>query len=90
MYAKVTQESAELIYRHVEQLTQHLAEIIQQDQQLRFPNPNKVAAGILHATARFHHPAHAYEWHRETIDEEFEQVWLLIEQGVFHLNSGRK
>lgn len=90
MYAKVTQESAELIYRHVEQLTQHLAEIIQQDQQLRFPNPNKVAAGILHATARFHHPAHAYEWDRETIDEEFEQVWLLIEQGVFHLNTGRK
>jgi len=90
MYAKVTQESAELIYQHVEQLTQHLSEIIQRDQQLRFPRPEKVAAGILHATARFHHPAHAYEWHSETIHEEFEQVWLLIEQGVFHLNTGRK
>ncbi|MFS0871567.1 TetR family transcriptional regulator [Paenibacillus xylanilyticus] len=89
MYARVTQESADIIYRHVEQLTQHLTEIIQQDRHLNIKSPGKVAAAILHATARFHHPAHAYEWHSQTIDEEFEQVWLLVVLGMLHLNIGR-
>lgn len=87
MYARVTQESAEIIDKHVQHLIRHLREIIQQDNQFKFSNPDVVAKAILQATARFHHPAHAYEWLSPTIDAEFAQVWLLLEKGLLHLDQ---
>ncbi|KOY12648.1 TetR/AcrR family transcriptional regulator [Paenibacillus xylanivorans] len=90
MYARVTQESAEIIDKHVQHLIRHLREIIQQDNQFKFSNPDVVATAILQATARFHHPAHAYEWLSPTIDAEFAQVWLLLEKGLLHLDQERE
>ncbi|HBU85574.1 MULTISPECIES: TetR/AcrR family transcriptional regulator [Paenibacillus] len=90
MYARVTQESAEIIDKHVQHLIRHLREIIQQDNQFKFSNPDVVAKAILQATARFHHPAHAYEWLSPTIDAEFAQVWLLLEKGLLHLDQERE
>ncbi|QOS80153.1 TetR/AcrR family transcriptional regulator [Paenibacillus sp. JNUCC31] len=90
MYARVTQESADIIYKHVQHLVSHLSEIIRQERQFNFDHPDQVATAILQATARFHHPAHAYEWQSDNIDAEFAQVWLLIEKGLLHLNEERK
>ncbi|MGC5773576.1 TetR/AcrR family transcriptional regulator [Paenibacillus pabuli] len=90
MYARVTQESADIINKHVQHLVSHLSEIIQQQQQFNFDHPDQVATAILQATARFHHPAHAYEWKSPNIDAEFAQVWLLIEKGLLHLDEERK
>ncbi|MEC0108253.1 TetR/AcrR family transcriptional regulator [Paenibacillus taichungensis] len=90
MYARVTQESGDIIAKHVQQLVRHLSEIIQQENHFQFNNPDVVATAILQATARFHHPAHAYEWQSPTIDVEFAQVWLLIEKGLLHLEQERE
>lgn len=87
MYARVTQESADLIRKHVEHLIHHLSEIIRQNHQFKFSDPKVTATAILHATARFHHPAHAYEWHSDAIDDEFAQVWLLVEHGLSNMNE---
>jgi AcrR family transcriptional regulator len=90
MYARVTQESAEIIDKHVQHLIRHLSEIIQQENQFKFSNRDVVATAILQATARFHHPAHAYEWLSPTIDAEFAQVWLLLEKGLLYLDQERE
>ncbi|QLG39446.1 MULTISPECIES: TetR/AcrR family transcriptional regulator [unclassified Paenibacillus] len=90
MYARVTQESADIINKHVQHLVRHLSEIIQQENPFQFNNPDVLAAAILQATARFHHPAHVYEWQSPAIDAEFEQVWLLIEKGLLHLEQERE
>ncbi|OMF13486.1 TetR family transcriptional regulator [Paenibacillus amylolyticus] len=87
MYARVTQESADLIRKHVEHLILHLSEIIRQNHQFKFSDPKVTATAILHATARFHHPAHAYEWRSDAIDDEFAQVWLLVEHGLSNMNE---
>jgi AcrR family transcriptional regulator len=90
MYARVTQESAEIIDKHVQHLIRHLSEIIQQENRFKFSNRDVVATAILQATARFHHPAHAYEWLSPTIDAEFAQVWLLLEKGLLYLDQERE
>jgi AcrR family transcriptional regulator len=90
MYARVTQESAEIIDKHVQHLIRHLSEIIQQENQFKFSNRDVIATAILQATARFHHPAHAYEWLSPTIDAEFAQVWLLLEKGLLYLDQERE
>lgn len=40
------------------------------------------ANGVLNATIKFHHPRHASEWSKPTIDVEFENVWFLILNGL--------
>jgi AcrR family transcriptional regulator len=44
--------------------------------------PQATGRAVLHATARFHHPAHAAEWADPAIDADLEAVWGLILRGL--------
>jgi hypothetical protein len=37
---------------------------------------------VLHATFRFHHPAHAAEWNDPAIDAAYDGVWQLLMDGL--------
>lgn len=88
MYAEVTAESAELIDEHVNKIIEHLVSVIHKgietNTMKHAEDKHELSRAIFYATARFHHPAHAYEWKSETIQEEFEKVWLLISKGFLH------
>lgn len=80
MYAKITEEAAQLISKHVTRITEQMSEIIRRGG-IKADDPSQLARTVFHATARFHHPAHAYEWKSPAIDDEFSAVWALIEKG---------
>jgi AcrR family transcriptional regulator len=80
MYAKVTEEAADLIYKHVTHIIEQMSEIITRSG-INAKEPSRLARTIFYATTRFHHPAHAYEWKSPTIYKEFLDVWTLLEEG---------
>jgi hypothetical protein len=49
-----------------------------------FGTGDPVAAGraVLHATSRFHHPAHAGEWVHPATDAAYNEVWQLLMDGL--------
>lgn len=81
MYSKVTEEAADLIYKHINNITDQMSEIITRGG-IKSEEPSRLAHAIFYATIRFHHPAHAYEWKSPTIYNEFLDVWALIEKGL--------
>ena len=85
MYAEVTAETAELINKHVKSMIQQMNLIIEKGIKTKiFTNIedlNDFSQAVFHATSRFHHPSHAYEWKYEAIEDEFENVWMLITKG---------
>ncbi|MDU0078387.1 TetR/AcrR family transcriptional regulator, partial [Bacillus sp. IG2] len=73
-------ECTELVDKSIDQIIGQLSELIA----VCPANSNdseELARSIFYATERFHHPAHANEWKRETIEQEFNIVWNLIEKG---------
>jgi len=80
MYAKITDEAADLIYKHINHIIDQMSEIITRGG-IKSEESSRLARTIFYATIRFHHPAHAYEWKSPTIYNEFLDVWALIEKG---------
>lgn len=85
MYAKVTDEATDLIHKHISEVTDQICEIITRGG-IKSEDPLQLAHAIFHATTRFHHPAHAYEWRSPMIHNEFLDVWALIEKGNLYEN----
>lgn len=86
MYADVTMEAAELIQLHIQRIIDQMSILIdrgvQQNRIAQSAETGVLARTIFHATSRFHHPAHAYEWQSASTRQEFDQLWLLLEQGL--------
>ncbi|TKH33473.1 TetR family transcriptional regulator [Paenibacillus polymyxa] len=81
MYTRVTEQAADLIDQHIAHIVGQLADIIVRGG-ITTDQPTQLARTLFYATARFHHPAHAYEWKSPTIDQEFSEVWMLLEKGI--------
>ncbi|KAF6657181.1 TetR/AcrR family transcriptional regulator [Paenibacillus polymyxa] len=81
MYTRVTEQAADLIDQHIAHIVDQLADIIVRGG-ITADQPPQLARTLFYATARFHHPAHAYEWKNPTIDQEFAEVWILLEKGI--------
>ncbi|UMR35764.1 TetR family transcriptional regulator [Paenibacillus polymyxa] len=81
MYTRVTEQAADLIDQHIAHIVDQLADIIVRGG-ITADQPPQLARTLFYATARFHHPAHAYEWKNPTIDQEFAEVWMLLEKGI--------
>ncbi|MDN4089271.1 TetR/AcrR family transcriptional regulator [Paenibacillus polymyxa] len=81
MYTRVTEQAADLIDQHIAHIVDQLADIIVRGG-ITANQPPQLARTLFYATARFHHPAHAYEWKNPTIDQEFAEVWILLEKGI--------
>ncbi|WP_058830961.1 TetR/AcrR family transcriptional regulator [Paenibacillus polymyxa] len=81
MYTRVTEQAADLIDQHIAHIVDQLADIIVRGG-ITTDQPIQLARTLFYATTRFHHPAHAYEWKSPTIDQEFSEVWMLLEKGI--------
>lgn len=85
LYDTLAQQATAAVEAHVAELTDQLTRIIARGTAqgvFEVPDPRQAARAIFSATARFHHPAHASEWRRPTIDEEFAEVWRLLLKGI--------
>ncbi|MNC21617.1 hypothetical protein D3C75_696010 [compost metagenome] len=86
MYSDVTMEAAELIEVHIQQIIEQMSTLIdrgiQQKRIAQSAETRSLARSLFNATSRFHHPAHAHEWQSASIEQEFGQLWLLLEQGL--------
>lgn len=84
-YIQLAGESQAVVHEHMDDLTRQVAQIIQEGmtaQEFGADDPLAMARAVLVATARFHHPAHAWEWSDPTIDAAFDEVWRLILNGL--------
>ncbi|MFK4302095.1 AcrR family transcriptional regulator [Paenibacillus sp. RC254] len=81
MYTRVTEQATDLIDQHIAHIVDQLADIIVRGG-ITSDQPAQLARTLFYATARFHHPAHAYEWKNPAIDQEFSDVWALLEKGI--------
>lgn len=80
-YLFVASQPNQAALMEIERLKNHVAKIIDDGiRQTAFGpmDANRAASAILCAALKFHHPAHAGEWKRTNVDEEFDAVWRLI------------
>ncbi|MEK5025535.1 TetR family transcriptional regulator [Paenibacillus sp. FSL M7-1046] len=91
MYASVTEEASELIDTHIQRIISQMGSVIdkgiQEGMIMPIAGTETIARSLFHATARFHHPSHAYEWHRGSIGQEFEQLWTILARGLAAVTS---
>ncbi len=86
MYADVTAESADLIDAHIGRIVEQMSTLIARGVAANLIHTTIqteiLARSIFNATARFHHPAHAYQWLSTDIEQEFNGLWYLLEKGL--------
>jgi AcrR family transcriptional regulator len=84
-YFSLAMQAREVVQAHVDALVDQAARIIADGvARGEFTAADPAAAGraVLHATTRFHSPAHAAEWSDPAIGEAFDQVWHLLVSGL--------
>jgi AcrR family transcriptional regulator len=84
-YRTLAADAQSVVAAHVEELVALAAEVIRsgvKEGTFRAINPMTAGRAVLHATSRFHHPAHAAEWSDPAIDAEYNEVWRLLMDGL--------
>jgi len=87
-FHQLTLASREVVAAHVDHLADQLARIVadgMESGEFAPGAPAVVGRAVLHATARFHHPALAGEWgDQATLAAELEAVYALLLRGLVH------
>src|SRR5262245_29228045 len=84
-YHALADQARDVVRAHVDALAGQAARIIADGvARGEFAADDPAAAGraVLHATARFHNPAHAPEWSDPGIDDALDEVWRLLAGGL--------
>jgi AcrR family transcriptional regulator len=84
-YRTLAADAQSIVSAHVAELVGLAAMVIRSGvEEGTFRTVDPVAAGraLLLATCRFHHPAHAAEWGDPDIDAAYNDVWLLLMDGL--------
>lgn len=84
-FHELTLQSREVVAAHVDHLSGQLGRIVAQgmeDGEFAPGDPSAVGRAVLHATAKFHHPAHAGEWGDPGLAEQLQAVYRLILNGL--------
>jgi hypothetical protein len=84
-YARIVAQSRDVVAEHLETLADQAARVIAEGVAAGDFEPTDTAlAGraVLHATARFHHPAHAIEWRDPEIEDHLDAVVSLLLRGL--------
>jgi AcrR family transcriptional regulator len=84
-YFSLAAQARDVVRAHIDALVEQAARIIADGvARGEFTAADPAAAGraVLHATTRFHSPAHASEWSDPSIDEALDQVWHLLASGL--------
>ena len=84
-FLELTQASREVVAAHVDHLVDQLTRIVGDGiaaGEFAPQDPARAGRAVLHATARFHHPAHAGEWGDPALADELEAVYDLVVTGL--------
>ncbi|MFB7089196.1 TetR family transcriptional regulator [Streptomyces sp. NPDC056296] len=84
-YCMLVAEHRDVVTDHVGDLIGQLGAIIADGAatgDFATSDPEATARAIFGATTRFHHPAHAEEWHSSRIEQEFDDTCLLLLDGL--------
>ena len=84
-FHELTVQSREVVAAHVDHLADQLGRIVEQGMaagEFAPGDARTMGRAVLHATARFHHPAHAGEWGEPGLDDQLEAVYQLILRGL--------
>jgi AcrR family transcriptional regulator len=84
-YRTLAADAQSVAAAHVDELIGLAAAVIRRGvEEGTFGTSDPVAAGraVLHATSRFHHPAHAGEWVHPATDAAYNEVWQLLMDGL--------
>jgi AcrR family transcriptional regulator len=84
-FHELTLASREVVAAHVEHLADQLGRIVadgMESGEFAQGDAAKVGWAVLHATAKFHHPAHAGEWGEPGLDDQLEAVYRLVLDGL--------
>ncbi len=87
-FQQLTWQSRDVVAAHVDQLAEQLGRILAQgvsSGHLASDDPRRDGRAVLHATARFHHPALAGEWTRvpgARLERDLEAVYGLLLTGL--------
>ena len=81
----IATESREVVTAHVGHLADQAARIIADGVaggELATPDPAAAGRAVLHATAWFHHPAHAADWDDPSLGQDLDAVWSVLSAGL--------
>ncbi|GAB2791321.1 TetR family transcriptional regulator [Streptomyces daliensis] len=87
-YLVLVREHSGAVERHINELVDQIARIIDEGRlkgafsSKLIGTGSEVARAVFDATARFHDPAHAAEWSRPGIEDEFAAVRTMILRGL--------
>jgi AcrR family transcriptional regulator len=84
-YALLAAEAREVVPAHVGELVAQVTRIVAdgiERGEFAPGDPAVIARGVLDATTRFHHPAHAGEWAAGPVEQSFEALWNLLLLGL--------
>lgn len=84
-FHELTLASRGVVAAHVDHLAEQLARIVADGMasgEFATGDATSVGRAVLHATARFHHPAHATEWGEPALADELEAVYALVLNGL--------
>jgi AcrR family transcriptional regulator len=84
-YRSLSANARSVVAAHLNELDQLVTTIIRvgvEEGTFRRIDPRAASQAILFATTRFHHPAHAMEWTDPRIDKVFDDLWVILMQGV--------
>lgn len=92
-YMALAQEAREVVTAHVQHLVDQVAAIIADGisrGEIVGGDPQQLARALLHATAKFHHPAFAATWMEPTIIADFDALWALLRPGLVRQDEANK
>jgi AcrR family transcriptional regulator len=84
-FHQLASESREVVTAHVHHLADQAARIVADGVtrgELAPVDPVRAGLAVLHATARFHHPAHVGEWADPAMRADLDGVWSLVSAGL--------
>lgn len=84
-YSVLTGENGEAVNAHIAELVGQLTRIVRDGMAagvFREADPAVTARAVFQATGRFHDPAHAREWERPGVEDDFEAVVDLLLRGL--------
>jgi Tetracyclin repressor-like, C-terminal domain len=88
-FDQIVAQSGRVVSEHLDHLAAMLTQIIDDGiASGEFAATDPVAAGraVLHATARFHHPAHTPEWADHSIEADLDAVLSVLLHGLLRVD----
>jgi len=92
-YMALAAEARDVITAHVAHLVDQVSAIIADGitrGELAAGDPKLMARALLHATAKFHHPAFAATWVEPGIIDDFDALWALLRPGLIGAQADGK